>query len=91
MQPELERVNRWRSEPLDITIETPLARNRDGVESPPGNLFADAMRAAVPGADLAIGMGARRGGLRADLPAGALTRGPLYDVFPSTIALPRWH
>ena len=40
------------------------------------------MRAAVPDADLAIGMGARRGGLRAGLPAGALTRGPLYDVFP---------
>ena len=46
------------------------------------NLFADAILAAVPGADIAIGMGARRGGLRADLPAGALTRGPLYDVFP---------
>ena len=82
MQPELERVNRWRSEPLGITLETPLARNRNGVESPLGNLFADAMLAAVPGADLAIGMGARRGGLRADLPGGALTRGPLYDVFP---------
>ena len=82
MQPELARVNRWRSEPLGITLEKRFARNRDGVESPVGNLFADAMRAAVPDADLAIGMGARRGGLRAGLPAGALTRGPLYDVFP---------
>ena len=82
MQPELARVRRWRSEPLGITLATPLPRNRDGVESAAGNLFADAMRAAVPGADLAIGLGARRGGLRAGLPAGPLTRGPLYDAFP---------
>ena len=82
MQPELERVNRWRETPLGIALETPLVRNRDGLESPLGNLYADALRAAVPGADVAIGMGARRGGLRADLPAGILTRGPLYDTFP---------
>ena len=81
MQPQLERVNRWRAEPLGVTLETPLPRNPDGIESPLGNLFADALLAAVPGADLAIGMGGRRAGLRADLPAGALTRGPLYDVF----------
>jgi 5'-nucleotidase len=82
MQPELERVQRWREAPLGIALETPVARNRDGLESPLGNLFADALRAAVPGADAAIGMSARRGGLRDDLPAGALTRGPLYDAFP---------
>ena len=82
MRPELERVNRWREVSLGIVLETPLARNGDGLESPLGNLFADALLAAVAGADVAIGMGARRGGLRADLPAGALTRGPLYDVFP---------
>ena len=81
MQPELERVHRWRAEPLGVTLETPLPRNADGIESPLGNLFADAILAAVPGADLAIGMGGRRAGLRRDLPAGPLTRGPLYDVF----------
>ena len=81
MQPELERVNRWRAEPLGVTLETPLPRNPNGIESPLGNLFADAILAAVPGADLAIGMGGRRAGLRRDLPAGPLTRGPLYDVF----------
>ncbi len=81
MQPELDRVNRWRAEPLGITLETPLPRNPDGIESPLGNLFADAILAAVPGADLAIGMGGRRAGLRRDLAAGALTRGALYDVF----------
>ena len=82
MQPELDRVNRWRAEPLGITLEVGFTRNRDGIESAVGNLFADAMRAAVPDADLAIGMGARRGGLRRGLPAGPLTRGPLFDVFP---------
>ena len=82
MRPALERVHRWREASLGIVLETPLARNRDGLESPLGNLFADALLAAVPGADVAIGLGARRGGLRADLPAGALTRGALYDVFP---------
>ena len=81
MQPALDQVNRWRAEPLGVTLETPLPRNADGIESPLGNLFADALRAAVPGADLAIGMGGRRAGLRRDLPAGSLTRGPLYDVF----------
>ena len=81
MQPELERVHRWRAEPLGVTLETPLPRNPDGIESPLGNLFADAILAAVPGADLAIGMGGRRAGLRRDLPVGPLTRGPLYDVF----------
>ncbi len=82
MRPELERVRRWRETPVGIVLETPLTRTGDGLESPLGNLFADAFRAAVPGTDAAIGLGARRGGLRTDLPAGALTRGPLYDVFP---------
>jgi len=82
MQPELDRVRRWRAAPLGIVIETPLARNAEGFESPLGNLFADALLAAVPDADVAIGLGARRGGLRTDVAAGALTRGPLYDVFP---------
>ena len=82
VQPELERVNRWRETPLGVSIETPLERNRYGLVSPLGNLFADALRAAVPGVDVAIGLAARRGGLRADLPAGPLTRGSLYDAFP---------
>ena len=81
MQAEIERVNRWRDEPLGVTLETPLPRDPDGIESPLGNLFANALLAAVPGADLAIGMGGRRAGLRRDLPAGLLTRGSLYDVF----------
>ena len=48
-------------------------------ESPLGNLFADLMRAARPGADVALTNG---GGLRADLPAGELTYGDLYEAMP---------
>jgi 2',3'-cyclic-nucleotide 2'-phosphodiesterase (5'-nucleotidase family) len=48
-------------------------------ESPLGNLFADLMRAARPGADVAITNG---GGLRADLPKGELTYGDLYEAMP---------
>ena len=46
-----------------------------------GNLFADALRDAVPGADVAVINNAARG-LRADLPDGPITFGRLYDVFP---------
>jgi len=48
-------------------------------ESPLGNLFADLMRAASPGADVALTNG---GGLRADLPPGELTYGDLYEAMP---------
>lgn len=47
-------------------------------ESPLGNLFADLMLAARP-ADVALTNG---GGLRADLPAGELTYGDLYEAMP---------
>ncbi len=47
-------------------------------ESPLGALATDAMRAKT-GADIAI---TNAGGLRADLPAGAIDRGRILDVFP---------
>ncbi len=48
-------------------------------ESAVGNLFADLMLAAEPSADVALTNG---GGLRANLPAGALTYGALYEAAP---------
>ena len=48
-------------------------------ESALGNLITDWMRAARPDADVAVANG---GGLRARLPAGALTYGALYEVMP---------
>ena len=82
MQPELTRVERWRQATLGVHLDRPFLRDRGELESPLGNTFAEAFLASAPDADGAIGMGARRGGLRADLPRGPLTRGTLYDVFP---------
>jgi 5'-nucleotidase len=80
MAPALERVRRSQATTLGRFLEAPIPRGSD-LGSPLGNVFADALRDAVPGADIAVVNAATRG-LRADLPAGALTFGPLYDVFP---------
>ena len=64
----------------DVVADGPIGRAAP--ESPLGSLFADALRAAVPGADAALSYGPGRGGLRADLPSGGLTFGHAYDTFP---------
>jgi len=79
MAPTLERVRALQALPLGVVLDTPIARSGD-LESPLGNLFADAQRERS-GADVAINNNLR-GGLRADLPEGALTLGRLYDAFP---------
>src|SRR6185436_6761219 len=81
MAPELARVRALQATPLGVTAEGPFRRVLDD-ESPLGNLFADAMRAEVPQADVALTMSNVPGGLRADLRGGPLTFGELYDVFP---------
>jgi 2',3'-cyclic-nucleotide 2'-phosphodiesterase (5'-nucleotidase family) len=80
MAPALQRVRRLQAAPIGVFVHTPLRRAGD-VESPLGNLFADALREEIAGTDIAINNNSR-GGLRADIPAGALTFGRLYDVFP---------
>ena len=82
MAPALQRVHALRAVRLGVELEAPLDRGNGAGESPLGNLFADALRAAVPGADAAIGYSSGPGGLRAGLPAGPLTVGALYDTFP---------
>ncbi len=82
MAPALGRVAQWRAAPLGVTLDAPIARGPGDAESPLGNLFADALAAVVPGADAALSYGAGPGGLRADLAAGPLTLGALYDLFP---------
>lgn len=79
LAPAVERVAAIKAEPLGVTAATPLPI-RGEVESPLGNLFADAMLDASGGADLVINN--TDGGLRADLPAGPLTYGRLFEVFP---------
>jgi 5'-nucleotidase len=79
MRASLARVQHLRDQPIGVTIESPIART-GSPESPLGNLFADALREQT-GADVALNNNSF-GGLRADLGAGLLTFGRLYDTFP---------
>jgi 5'-nucleotidase len=76
----LQRVHELQATTLGVSLEAPIRRVGD-LGSPLGNLFAEALRDAVPGADVAVINNAARG-LRADLPDGPITFGRLYDVFP---------
>jgi 2',3'-cyclic-nucleotide 2'-phosphodiesterase (5'-nucleotidase family) len=76
--PALEAARAEREEKLGPILAAPFQRAQK-TESPLGNLFADLMRAARPGADVALTNG---GGLRADLPAGPLTYGQLFESLP---------
>jgi len=80
MAPALQRVHQLQATPLGVSLDAPIRRGGD-LGSPLGNLFADALRDAVPGADVAVINNATRG-LWADVPSGAVTFGRLYDVFP---------
>jgi 2',3'-cyclic-nucleotide 2'-phosphodiesterase (5'-nucleotidase family) len=80
MAPALARVHALQATPLGVSLDVPIHRAGQ-LGSPLGNLFAEALRAAVPGADVAAVNNAARG-LWADLPEGPVTFGRLYDVFP---------
>jgi 5'-nucleotidase len=73
---------------LGVTLATPVRRAGSG-DSPLGNLFADAYRAGLPGADVAINN--TSGGLRADLPSGPLTFGSVFEVMPFDNRLVAFH
>ncbi|UJR86734.1 bifunctional metallophosphatase/5'-nucleotidase [Sandaracinus amylolyticus] len=76
--PSLARADSQRHDELGPTLTEPFAKQY-GSESALGNLFVDLMLRARPDADAAIING---GGLRADLPAGPLRYGALYEAFP---------
>lgn len=76
--PAIEAARGRRSELLGITASDPIEAER-AAECALGNLFTDLMLEAHPGADAAIING---GGLRADLPAGPVTYGALYQCMP---------
>ncbi len=80
MAPALQRVRELQATTLGVSIGVPIRRIGD-LGSPLGNLFAEALRVAVPGADVAAINNAARG-LWADLGEGPVTFGRLYDVFP---------
>jgi 2',3'-cyclic-nucleotide 2'-phosphodiesterase (5'-nucleotidase family) len=78
LAPAIARAAAVKAEPLGVTVDAPISRLPPG-ESALGNLFADLMRASVPGADLAL---SNSGGVRTDLPAGPLTYGRFFEAMP---------
>ena len=82
MAPALDRVAALRATPLGVTLDGVVARGSGDEESPLANLFADGLRAQMPGAEVAIGYAIGPGGLRADLPAGVVSIGAFYDAYP---------
>jgi 5'-nucleotidase len=85
----LERAREASREKLGIELEEAMHVDFDE-ESPLGNFLADLMLRVRSSADVALVNG---GGIRADLPAGPLTYGELYEAFPfdnrfATVELP---
>lgn len=74
----LARATERRKELLGVTLSETVARAH-GTESAEGNLIADLMLAARKDAQVTMTNG---GGLRADLPAGELSYGQLFESTP---------
>jgi 5'-nucleotidase len=82
--PALAQVEKEQRRELGVTV--PVALKRDyNAESPIGSLISDALREAT-GADVAL---MNPGGFRADIDAGPLTFGDVYEVqpFDNTVSL----
>src|SRR6185503_20573878 len=71
-----------------VMLPAPI-RRAGTPDSPLGNLFTDAYRAAVAGADVSINN--TSGGLRSDLPPGPLTYGSVFEVMPFDNRLVAFH
>jgi 2',3'-cyclic-nucleotide 2'-phosphodiesterase (5'-nucleotidase family) len=80
MAPALQRVHELQEAPLGVSLDAPIPRGGE-FGSPLANVFAEAIRTVVPGADVAVVNNATRG-LWADVTEGPMTFGRLYNVFP---------
>jgi 5'-nucleotidase len=82
--PALERVDIEQRRPLGISAPVKLGRSREA-ESALGSFLADSLREAA-GTDVAL---LNPGGLRADLDAGPVTFGDIYEILPfdNTLAI----
>ncbi len=78
IRPAIEQATAERDRKLGVIVDDRFTRRHDG-ESALGDLLTDLMREARPGTDVALMNG---GGIRADLPAGPLAYGAVYEVFP---------
>lgn len=77
LEPAEAKVRSEQERKLGVKVPHELVRNREG-ESALGEVLVDALR-EMERADVAL---INPGGLRADLPAGELTYGEVYDVLP---------
>src|SRR5262249_16020101 len=75
---DVARVSALRARALGVEVADRMWPSQTE-ESPLGNWVADLLRGAMPAADVGVYHG---GGLRAELRAGALTFGALYEVLP---------
>lgn len=73
-----KRADAIRNQSLPLNLQAPLLREYRQ-ESQLGRFIVDAFRLAVPDADVWL---MNAGGVRANLPAGPVTYGELYEVFP---------
>lgn len=82
--PALARVEELQRRPLGVTVSATLKRNYEA-ESALGDVLTDTLREREK-ADVAL---LNSGGLRANLKAGAVTYGDLYEVLPfdNTVAI----
>jgi 5'-nucleotidase len=85
--PAIEAARVMRDRSLGVRVVQTFSV-RKGQENALGNLFADLMREAVPGADGAFG---NAGSVRDDLPPGDLTFGHIHHVMPFDNQLAKLH
>lgn len=79
LAPAVRRAVAVKNQPIGITLETPFTRGDQQSETAIADLVADGTLASSRGADVALSNG---GSLRTDLPAGPLTYGSVYELYP---------
>ena len=77
--PAARKAIAMKTQPIGVSLETPFARGDQLSETAIADLVADGTLASTPGADVAVSNG---GSLRTDLPAGPLTYGSIYELYP---------
>ena len=77
--PAVRKALAVKNQPVPVSLETPFARGDQQSETAIADLVADGTLASTPGADVALNNG---GSLRIDLPAGPLTYGSIYELYP---------
>ena len=77
--PAARKAIAMKTQPIGVSLEMPFARSDQQSETAIADLVADGTLASTPGADVALSNG---GSLRTDLPAGPLTYGSIYELYP---------